>query len=68
FGVKEADFIATFKGFKVDQLVRRAAKMTRAYGVEGVPAIVVNGKYLTDVAMAGSRDKMWKVIDQLTNQ
>jgi len=68
FGVKEADFIATFKGFKVDQLVRQAAKMTRAYGVEGVPAIVVNGKYLTDVPMAGSRDKMWTAVNQLTNQ
>jgi len=68
FGVKESDFIATFKSFKVDQLVRKAAKLTRAYGVEGVPSLVVNGKYLTDVGMAGSRKKMWSNINQLANK
>lgn len=68
FGVSEKDFIATFKSFKVDQAVRRAAKMTQAYGVEGVPALIVNGKYITDVPMAGSRDKMWTVVDTLTNK
>lgn len=67
FGVKEADFLATFKGFKVDQLVRKSAIMTRDYGVEGVPSLVVNGKYLTDVPMNGSRAKMWQSIDKLVN-
>ncbi len=68
FGVKEADFIATFKGFKVDQLVRKAQKLTRAYGVEGVPAVIVNGKYITDVPMAGSREKLWQTVDALTGK
>lgn len=68
FGVKEDDFLSMFKGFKVDQLVRRAAKLTRDYGIEGVPSIVVNGKYLTDVPMAGSRDKMWQIVDDLSNK
>ncbi len=68
FGVKEADFIATFKGFKVDQLVRKAQKLTRSYGVEGVPAIIVNGKYLTDVPMTGSTDKLWQAVDILTTK
>ncbi|WP_019557820.1 thiol:disulfide interchange protein DsbA/DsbL [Thiomicrorhabdus arctica] len=68
FGVKEADFIGTFKGFKVDQLVRKAQQLTRSYGIEGVPSIVVNGKYLTDVPMTGSRDKLWKTVDTLTDQ
>lgn len=68
FGVKEADFINNFKSFKVDQLVRKAGKLTRAYGVEGVPAIVVNGKYLTDVGMNGSRDKMWTTVNTLANK
>jgi thiol:disulfide interchange protein DsbA len=68
FGVKKADFIATFKGFKVDQLVRKAQKLTRAYGVEGVPAVIVNGKYLTDVPMAGSRDELWQTVNRLTEK
>lgn len=68
FGVKPSDFIATFKGFKVDQLVRKAHQLTRDYGVEGVPAIIVNGQYITDVPMAGSRQKLWQTVDALTQK
>ncbi|WP_127469850.1 thiol:disulfide interchange protein DsbA/DsbL [Thiomicrorhabdus aquaedulcis] len=68
FGVKPEDFTATFKGFKVDQHVRKAQQLTAAYGVEGVPAVIVNGKYLTDVPMAGNKAAMWNVVNQLTLQ
>jgi thiol:disulfide interchange protein DsbA len=68
FGVKEADFKATFNSFKVDQLVRNAMRVTQALGISGVPAVVVNGKYLTDVPMAQSKERMWQVVDYLTNQ
>lgn len=68
FGVKEASFIATFNSFKVDQLVRKAQKLTRDYGVEGVPAVIVNGQYITDVPMAGSRAKLWQAVDTLTQK
>ncbi|MCF6229720.1 MAG: thiol:disulfide interchange protein DsbA/DsbL [Gammaproteobacteria bacterium] len=65
FGVKESDFIATFNSFKVDQLVRKARQLTNEYGVEGVPSIIVNGKYKTDVPMAGSPEELWEVVDKL---
>ncbi|WP_319558261.1 thiol:disulfide interchange protein DsbA/DsbL [Thiomicrorhabdus sp.] len=68
FGIKKQDFIDTFKGFKVEQLVRKAAELTADYGIEGVPAMVVNGKYITDVPMAGSRAKMWQVVELLTQR
>lgn len=68
FNIDKADFTATFKSFAVDQEVRKAAKLTQAYGVEGVPAIIVNGQYLTDVGMAGNRDKMWQVVNQLSQK
>lgn len=68
FGVKEADFISTFNSFKVDQLVRKAMRTTQAYGIDGVPAVVVNGKYLTDVPMAQSKERMWQLVDILTSK
>jgi len=68
FGVKKQDFINTFKSFKVDQHLRKAAKVTKSYGVTGVPAVIVNGKYLTDVGSAGSRKALWEVVDKLTEQ
>jgi thiol:disulfide interchange protein DsbA len=45
--------------------VNRARNATRNYGVDGVPAVVVNGKYRTSPAQAGSREAMIKVMDQL---
>ena len=68
FGVTEKQFLNTYKGFKVDQEVRRAQKLTQAYGIHGVPAVIVNGKYLTDVPMAGSRENLWKVVNELSTK
>jgi thiol:disulfide interchange protein DsbA len=36
---------------------------TPKYKLEGVPAIVVNGKYWTDATHAGSHSEMLKVVD-----
>ncbi|MDG6774234.1 thiol:disulfide interchange protein DsbA/DsbL [Thiomicrorhabdus sp. ZW0627] len=68
FGVKEKDFESTFNSFKVDQLVRNAIKVTKSYGIDGVPAVIVNGKYITDVPMTHSQKRMWNVVDYLTNK
>lgn len=68
YGAKEAEFIATFNSFKVDQLTRKAHRLTREYGIEGVPAIIVNGKYRTDVPMAGGHEELWEVVDKLTKK
>lgn len=68
FGVKADDFKATFNSFKVDQLVRNAMQKTKEYGIEGVPAVIVNGRYLTDVPMAQGKDRMWKLVNELTEK
>lgn len=68
FGVAEKDFIAMFESFVVDGDVKRAAKLTRQYQVEGVPAVVVNGKFLTDVPMAKGKQEMWSVVNRLTQK
>jgi len=68
FGVTEADFTATFNSFKVDQMVRQAMRTTQAYGIDGVPAVIVNGKYLTDVPMAQSTERMWQLVNLLTTK
>lgn len=68
FGAKPDEFKATFNSFKVDQLVRNAMRITQAYGIEGVPAVIVNGKYLSDVPMAQSQERLWQVVDFLIHQ
>ncbi|MDP3031907.1 MAG: thiol:disulfide interchange protein DsbA/DsbL [Rhodocyclaceae bacterium] len=44
-GVDRQKFADTYKSFTVETNVRRAADMTRGYGVDGVPVIIVGGKY-----------------------
>ncbi|MDO9242962.1 MAG: thiol:disulfide interchange protein DsbA/DsbL [Rhodocyclaceae bacterium] len=44
-GVDRQKFIDTYKSFAVETAVKRAAELTRSYGVDGVPVIIVGGKY-----------------------
>ncbi len=43
-------FNATFNSFGVMNSLKRAEKLTQDYALEGVPALVVNGKYLVSGA------------------
>ncbi len=65
--VSAEDFERTWSSFEVDQKLRVAGDLARRYSVAAVPAVVVNGKYRTDAAMAGnSYPKLMEVIDELT--
>lgn len=66
FGVTEKAFIDTFNGFMVDSQLRRASELTQAFGVDGVPSVIVNGSYLTDLPMnANKPDALWQTVNQL---
>jgi thiol:disulfide interchange protein DsbA len=64
-GVSQADFQKAFSSFAVESKVRRADDMNRRYKITGTPTVIVNGKYVTDVGMAGSEDKLFEVINAL---
>ena len=64
-GVPREKFKEAFNSFDVDGKLGRANQMTRAYGLEGVPAFIVNGKYRVDGTSAGSEAGMFTAIDQL---
>lgn len=65
YGVSSEKFDNAFNSFAVDAKVRRATDLTRRYGIEGVPALVINGKYVTDGVMAHGHSGMFKVTDYL---
>jgi thiol:disulfide interchange protein DsbA len=65
FGVDADAFNSTWKSFEVDQKLRVAKDLGRRYSIQGVPAVVVNGKYRTGGAEAGSYDAVPDVIDEL---
>ena len=64
-GVDRKKFLEEYKSFGVDGLVRKVKKKQSEYKIQGVPGVVVNGKYLVSGSMAGSYDNMVKIIDHL---
>ena len=64
-GVDRAKFIEEYNSFAVDGLVRKALKKLRAYNIDGVPTLAVNGKYKVSGRMAGSHRKMIEIMNYL---
>jgi len=65
FGVNEDQFQSTWSSFEVNQKLRVADDLARRYSISSVPAIVVNGKYRSGAAEAGSYPKLLELIDEL---
>jgi thiol:disulfide interchange protein DsbA len=64
-GVSKADFQRAFASFAMDSKVAKAEDLNRRYRITGTPTIIVNGKYVTDVGMAGGEEKLFEVINAL---
>jgi thiol:disulfide interchange protein DsbA len=64
-GVNETEFHNAYNSFLVDAKTRQASTMAGRYGVTGVPAMIINGKYRTNGPLAGSHEKMIEVMNQL---
>ena len=71
-GVEAAIFDKTFDSFVVKSKVSQALRLSRAYGITGVPSMIVNGKYRTDAKTASindargpSHENMLKVTEEL---
>lgn len=65
-GVSADDFNRIWNSFEVNQALRVAADLARRYNITSVPMVIVNGKYRTDMGMAGSYPKLIELIDELT--
>jgi len=64
-GVSKADFQRAFASFAVDSKIMKAEDLNRRYKITATPTVIVNGKYVTDVGMAGSEDRLFEVINAL---
>lgn len=65
FGVSADEFDHTWNSFEVAQKLRIAEDLARRYGIASTPMIVVNGKYRTGGAEAGTYPKLLEIIDEL---
>lgn len=64
-GISETDFRNAYNSFPVDYKVRQAKTMAARYGVNGVPAVIINGKYRTSGPLAKTQQNMIDVMNRL---
>jgi thiol:disulfide interchange protein DsbA len=64
-GVDKARFMELFNGFSVQTKSRQASQLADSYRLEGVPALGINGRFLTSGQMAGSPERSLEVASAL---
>lgn len=64
-GVSSDEFQKAFSSFAVESKLQRADFLNRRYQINSVPTVVVNGKYTTDVGLAGGEPQLFQVIEEL---
>lgn len=67
-GVDKAKFLQQFNSFSVVTKTKKATLLQNAYGVEGVPALGVAGRFYTDGSHAKGLDRALQVVDALVAQ
>ncbi len=68
YGVDRNEFLDTLYSFGVGMKVNRAIDLTKRYGIDGVPTIIVNGRYRTHASLTNGQTGMLKVMDFLINK
>lgn len=64
-GLDEAKFKAAYQSFSVQTKAMKGAKAAQSAGIDGVPAVLVDGKYLTSISMTLTEARLFEVLDQL---
>lgn len=67
-GVNAEKFEKTMKSFAVNTAMNRSITRAQQAGINAVPSIVINGKYLTGNTLAGSHQGIIDVINELVEK
>lgn len=67
-GVDAAEFTSAYESDEIKTKVKQAYIMGQRYKLTGVPAVIVNGKYMVSGSTAGSFENVLKVTDQLVDK
>ena len=65
YGADPAVVKRELDGFATESALRLADARVRAYGIQGVPALVVNGRYVTGVSQAGGESQLFALLNGL---
>ena len=64
-GIDRNAFLATYRSFAVVSKARAARQMADAYRIDGVPTVVMQGRYVTSPSIAGTKAKAISVMEHL---
>lgn len=64
-GVDRKKFESLYNSFSTQSKTVKGGKLATAYGMTGVPAFIIDGKYTTSMAMAQSESRLFDILDQL---
>ena len=67
-GIDKGEFSKIYTSEETNTKVKQAYLMGQRYKVTGVPAVIVNGKYMVSGSTAGSFPNVLKIIDQLVDK
>ena len=67
-GLDEKLFRENYFSFPVETQIRKNMQKEKRYGHRGVPAVIVNGKYLVSASQAGSNERMIEIMNYLVAQ
>jgi thiol:disulfide interchange protein DsbA len=65
-GIDEDTFKTAYNSKAVLDQVKQADEIIRRYKLDAVPKIIINGKYMADVASAGGQSQLVSLINDLT--
>ncbi|SEP25066.1 thiol:disulfide interchange protein DsbA/DsbL [Nitrosovibrio sp. Nv6] len=64
-GIDRQKFIDAYNSFSVQNQVTRSTRMSKDYSLTGVPAVVVDGRYMTSGRMGSTPEDTIKTLDEL---
>ncbi|MDN5934743.1 MAG: thiol:disulfide interchange protein DsbA/DsbL [Nitrosospira sp.] len=67
-GINRQKFIDAYNSFSVQNQVSRSTQMSKDYNLSGVPALVVDGRYVTSGKMGGTPQDTIRILDELIDK
>lgn len=64
-GMDVRRFEETYRSFGIQTKISRARQLAQVFDINAVPTLVVGGKYQTSASLAGSKEALPKVLDEL---
>jgi thiol:disulfide interchange protein DsbA len=67
-GGNRAAFLDAYNSFGMQASLNRALQSARAFNIDSVPTLIVDGKYMTNATLAGGYDRLMQVVDFLVKK